>query len=472
MRLRILLVISVALAGVTVTAARASADDSLSRSKAHYDKGAALFSQSKYKEAIDAFQKAYDARPFAQFLYNMGASYEKLKDYGKAADHYERYLKADPKATDKAAVEKRIAALRKASTAPKPTNPDGTTTPAAPIAGLTEAKIRGLVVVESEPSGAHIYLDSKKKAAISRTPWNGALEGEHTIFIEKKGYKPVEKRFSPDPNQLTVFVFTLAEQDYLGWIDIRSDPPGASIYIDDKTAGAYAKTPFSGNVKPGKHTIWIHAEGYKWNKHEIEIIAGKTHSMSAKLVGAPVGYLNFRGSDIDRTKVYLDGKVLCETPPCRVPVAQGKHKLQVKRRGYKTYTRNIIVNAKTETTVRAKLAKRPGRGDAIWAYVFAAAFTGGGIWAGLQAKGINDELQSEIDAGNPPPDSNDPRFRRGKFYSIGADSAFVVGGISLLTAVYYTFRDKGKPSTGSTDVRALALEPKIGPNYIGMEMKW
>jgi hypothetical protein len=42
--------------------------------------------------------------------------------------------------------------------------------------------------------------------------------------------------------------------------------------------------------------------------------------------------------------------------------------------------------------------------------------------------------------------------------------------VTLLTAVYYTFREKGAPSTGLIDVRSLALRPEIGPGYAGLGM--
>ena len=50
----------------------------------------------------------------------------------------------------------------------------------------------------------------------------------------------------------------------------------------------------------------------------------------------------------------------------------------------------------------------------------------------------------------------------------------MIAGITALTAVYYTFRDKGAPSTALIDVRALALQPQIGPGYagLGMEVQW
>ena len=49
-----------------------------------------------------------------------------------------------------------------------------------------------------------------------------------------------------------------------------------------------------------------------------------------------------------------------------------------------------------------------------------------------------------------------------------------MSGIVALTAIYYTFREKGAPSTGQIDVRAIALEPQFAPGYagLGMEMHW
>jgi len=129
-----------------------------------------------------------------------------------------------------------------------------------------------------------------------------------------------------------------------------------------------------------------------------------------------------------------------------------------------------VIQAKTETQVRIALSPMPSRSDAIVAYILAAGFGGGGIFLGLQANKYDDELKKEIAAGHPPPDSNDPRLTKGKIFAIAADAAYAVAGVTLLTAVYYTFREKGAPSTGLIDVRALALRPEIGPGYAGLGM--
>ena len=124
--------------------------------------------------------------------------------------------------------------------------------------------------------------------------------------------------------------------------------------------------------------------------------------------------------------------------------------------------------------MKVTLAPSPSRRDAVITYILAAGFGGAGYYLGTQSKKYKDELTKEIAEGMPPPDPNDPRFVKGKAFAIGADAAFVLGGIAALTAVYYTFRDKGPSSTALIDVSAMALQPQIGNGYagLGMEVQW
>jgi hypothetical protein len=195
----------------------------------------------------------------------------------------------------------------------------------------------------------------------------------------------------------------------------------------------------------------------------------------ADLKGSEVGYLNIRGPDIQAVAIYMDGKLLCQRGPCRKPIEEGSHTVTFKREGYKPYKRTIVVQQKTETTVTARLAAEPGRGDAITAYVIGAAFIGLGVYAGLEASSLKDEVDADIAAGNPILDSADERlgwkpFTGGKFWAVTADAAYGIGAITLVTAIYYTFRDKGAPSTGESDVKALALEPTLSPEFSGVAL--
>jgi tetratricopeptide (TPR) repeat protein len=488
MKLRVLFAIMLAIAAATSPAWGQSAD-ALKKAQASFDAAQTAYLQGKYDEAATGFQEAYSSRPFPQFLYNVGASFhmkgKKTSDpaaYEQAVEFYTRYLKEEPNASDKAKVEKTIGVLEAEIKRLKDLAAQGTGagsgSAAAPVAAsaevenLGEVKVRGLVVIVTEPQNATIYLDDKKQGKFAETPWSGSLDGEHKLIIEKRGYKPIETTIAADPTKLVQVVSVMSQEDYLAWIEVTSNVPGASIFIDDKSIGAVGKTPLvpGQNIKPGKHTFWITAEGYDEYSETIDIAPGETKTVKATLKGSPVGRLVVTGLGIEDSQIYVDGALACQVGPCLKAVQEGNHLVEVRRDGYKPYSKRIQIVAKTETTIKVSQAKKPGRGDAIVAYVIAGIFGGGGIYLGLQARNLKDEIQKDIDSGMPPVDNNDPRFLRGKIYSIAADGAFAVGGIALITAVIYTLRDKGPATRGSIEARTLALEPVLGPDFGGFAL--
>jgi hypothetical protein len=472
--------VAACLAFVAIGSARAENADALKKAQAAFDQAQLDYLQGKYDEAAKEFQDAYAARPFPQFLYNVGASFhmkgKKSGDaaaYVKAVEFYKRYLTEEPQATDKPKVEKAIGVLEaEIKRLKEPAQPN--TPKNDDVQQLGDVKVRGLVVVESEPQNASIYLDDKKKGEFAKTPWSGSLDGEHRIIIEKRGYKVAESVIAADPSKLFVLRAVMSEESYLGWVEITSNVPGADIFIDDKTVGAIGKTPLSQNIKPGKHTFWISAEGYDEYSETVDIAAGETHAVKGTLKGTPVGRLNVMGMGIEDATILVDGKVLCERGPCVKNIPQGDHTVTVLRQGYKTYSKTIGIEPKTETSVKVGLAQKPGRGDAVTAYVFTALFVGGGIALGLQANNLHDQIKKEIDAGMPPPDSSDPRFQKGKIFAIAADASFGIAVITGISALVYTFRDKGPASTAAIDRHVLALQPQLGPRYagLGMEVPW
>jgi len=494
MRSRVVFVIGMVICALAFRPAHAQPADALKKAQAAFDKAQLDYLQGKYDDAAQGFVDAFAARPFPQFLYNAGASYhmkgKKASDpdaYQKAVDAYRSYLDKEPQAADKAKVEKAIGVLEAeikrlkgpgagTGSATGTGSGSGTgsaappSTPSQEVEQLGDARPRGLIVIESDPSNASIYLDDKRKGPFATTPWSGSLEGDHKIIIEKRGYTVVERPVSADPTKLFVLSAAMSQQSFLGWVEITSNVPGADIFIDDKTVGAVGRTPLSQNIKPGKHTFWISADGYDEYRQEVEVIPNETHAIKAQLKGSPVGKLNVTGLGIEDATIFVDGKVLCERGPCLKSLQQGEHTITVTRPDFKPYTKRITIQAKTETQVRITLAPTPSRSDAIIAGVLAVGFGAGGVVLGTQANKYRDDLKKEIAAGNPPPDSNDPRFTKGKIFAIAADAAYAVAGITALTAVYYTFRDKGAPSTGLIDVRALALRPELGPGYAGLAM--
>src|SRR5512140_2557228 len=119
MKSRVLAAISVLL-GLTLatTAVFGEGADALKKAQTSFDTAQSDYLAGKFDEAAAGFQEAYAARPFPQFLYNVGASFhmkgKKASDvaaYTKAVEFYKRYLAEEPNASDKTKVEKAIGVL-------------------------------------------------------------------------------------------------------------------------------------------------------------------------------------------------------------------------------------------------------------------------------------------------------------------------------------------------------------------------
>jgi hypothetical protein len=468
---------------VTLSLAHAQSADALKKAQAAFDQAQLDYVQGKYDEAAKGFQDAYAARPFPQFLYNVAASFhmkgKKTSDvpsYKQAVDYYKKYLAEEQNAPDKPKVEKTIGILEAEI---KRIEGGGTGTGAGPDAGapsqdvqqLGDVKVRGLVVIETNVRNATIYLDDPKKPPWGQTPWSGELEGTHHIYFEKRGFQPAESTIAADPNKLVEVIVSMSEDTHQAWLDVTSNIEGAKVYIDDHGVAPF-KTPFPGkSISPGKHTVWVTAEGYDEYQQTLDIAAGQNYTVKASLKGSPTGKLDIVGAGLDDAMISVDGKVVCEhRGSCPKTLPEGEHLVTVTRPDYKTYTHKVIVEQRSDTTVRVDLKKNPGRGDAVAAYIVAALFAGGGIYCGLQANQLRDDLNKAIMAGNPPPDSNDPRILKGKIYAIGADAAYGIAAIAGLSALYYTFRENGEPSRASIDIRAIALQPEVGATYAGLSM--
>lgn len=135
-----------ALIVVALAARSAAADDAATRNaKRHFERGQKLYTLTKFREALDEYQQAFDARPIPDFLFNIGQCYRNLGDYDAAIFSYKKYLAAAPDAPNRAQVEQLIVDLQARKDQedarrltplppPSPATPAGAA-PASPAAG-------------------------------------------------------------------------------------------------------------------------------------------------------------------------------------------------------------------------------------------------------------------------------------------------------------------------------------------------
>jgi tetratricopeptide (TPR) repeat protein len=86
-------------------------DPAMKAAKRHFDRGEKLFALGRFDDALDEYQKAFDAKPIPDFLFNIGQCYRNLGDYDQAIFSFKKYLKLEPDAPDKEKVDKLISDL-------------------------------------------------------------------------------------------------------------------------------------------------------------------------------------------------------------------------------------------------------------------------------------------------------------------------------------------------------------------------
>src|SRR5260221_1921345 len=133
-----------------------------------YQGGAEAYGAAPSQEPIELLGRAHRIEPHAELAYDLGRAYEGSGDLRRAADCFREYLRLDPRARDRAAVEARIQSLQERLDA-----------------------LRPRLTISSNPDGARIAIDG---AVVGTTPWTGALSaGAHHVALVRSGCRAVHR---------------------------------------------------------------------------------------------------------------------------------------------------------------------------------------------------------------------------------------------------------------------------------------
>ncbi|HEY4184772.1 MAG TPA: PEGA domain-containing protein [Polyangia bacterium] len=464
-----------AVAAPAATAAVPVPDADLQAAKSEFENAQTLFIKEQFNDAAAHFLGAFARKPFAAFLFNAAVSYEKAQKLEKAGEFFQKYLDRDPAAPDAASVKTRIEAI-KTILAPigapgTPAVPGAVATPTAPLPVLPAIETKGLVVIDSKPQGATIYLDNKTNGVFGKTPWQGSLESKPVkLILEAKGFKSEERSISPRSDKLVDVYIALSEEHFLGWVEIASNVPGADVFIDRKDIGAIGKTPFTGHLKPGKHTVFLERMGFKAVQQEIDVLAGTATQHMINLDKGDNGWINVAGRGAYGANVSIDKKFACAAP-CRTEVTPGLHQVVVQKGGFEDYEGEVRVDRSAETVVEVQWSPRPSKRNAYTTAAIAAGFLGGGLYVGYLSNKNHDGIQNDIkgttSASTSMIDSNDPRFSRGKWEAIGADVLFGVAALLAISSAV-SFFSHGPESAGAVDQRQVGFGPGLTSDGAGV----
>jgi hypothetical protein len=474
--------------------ARETVANPMEVAREHMERGQALYGAARYIESAEEFLRAYEAQPFAAFLYNAGVAYEKVDDPGRAADYFARFLQSDPQTQGGAKLTQRIDRLRglarareqelaaqaltqstdAAEAARAQTELESAKTRLAELEAQLAAlggrdAFKSLLSVQSKPEDATITLKSSDGKVIEEGKGTPAFsrtldEGRYFVEVAHPKYKTISTPLSVAPGKVYVIIVEMSQGQFLGFLRVVSSVPGASVFVDKKEEGALGQTPFQNATPTGTHHIWIEKPGYKPIERDIEVGVGDDILLKVELERVDYGRLRVVASRPD-AEVFVDGQNKGKVP-LEVDVAHGQHEVRVSAEGMKDWEEKVTVERGQATPVRVKLRPRVGRAGAWVTAGVGLAVLGGAIATGVVGKGIQDDLKRDI--GNQTLLSSDPRIQRGKIMYIASDVGYGLALVLAGLSTYYFLRDPLPDSEGRVlKPRDWTLNPYIGPTGAG-----
>jgi hypothetical protein len=149
------------------------------------------------------------------------------------------------------------------------------------------------VRIESEPSGATVYLDSKEGDPLGQTPFSGKLSaGSHTLIVELDGYVSQVQDITIRRNSRVQRIEVRLSKIELAAIEVvpgkqggrELDVKGARILVDGRDVG---NLPDTIKVPAGPHQVEVVKEGYKTYETWVETAEGERVKVVADLI--PIG---------------------------------------------------------------------------------------------------------------------------------------------------------------------------------------
>jgi outer membrane receptor for ferrienterochelin and colicins len=138
-------------------------------------------------------------------------------------------------------------------------------------------------------------------------------------------------------------------------VSVVSDPPGATLYVDDPDHGSYGEAPRVLVLPPGHHALLVTRDGYLSTRVEVEAARGQEVRATASLTRI-TGALELR-SPVGGTLVVRDaggatvfeGSVAAGSVPLVAILAPGDYALALSADGY-TEWRGLVRVTASETT--------------------------------------------------------------------------------------------------------------------------
>jgi serine/threonine protein kinase len=146
-------------------------------------------------------------------------------------------------------------------------------------------------------------------------------------------------------------VLLLANGAELASLEIETTPLKVEIYLDGRLMHEESTPITVNNLKPGEHTIKVVAEDHEALQSTVFLNPGEKRRLSFELDRLVAATLLAIKSEPSGAQVFIDGKLVDQTPLNTEAVAPGERQLELKKDGYQPWTGRIRVQQGRENIV-------------------------------------------------------------------------------------------------------------------------
>ncbi|MBI5531385.1 MAG: TonB-dependent receptor [Deltaproteobacteria bacterium] len=144
-------------------------------------------------------------------------------------------------------------------------------------------------------------------------------------------------------------------------LDIVTDPPGATVYLDRRDLGPRGNSPRRLGLSPGRYQVLLALDGYEPAQTDaLEVEAGAIRPVRITLKRI-LGTIRAAGEPAG-TQMHVDDEnapAVCAIP-CQTSLPPGKHTLYFTRDGFQSVIQTVEVAPRAVLTVRTKLEPLQG----------------------------------------------------------------------------------------------------------------
>ena len=140
--------------------------------------------------------------------------------------------------------------------------------------------IPGQIAVDSTPQGAQVQVDGRSEPNwVTPFALTNLQPGQHSITVSKAGYSTDTRTVAVTSGNRSTTVVHLAQ--LMATLVVKSDPPGASVFVDGRDVGA--KTPAQVSVDKGQHVVLVRMMGYIDETMNAQFVLGQTFNFAPTL---------------------------------------------------------------------------------------------------------------------------------------------------------------------------------------------